>query len=195
MSKQEVVDAWDRAVPAAIHPARNVSEEAYWASGEAQAAAVAGAVPSGSTILDFGCGDGRVAIPLHRRGFSVVAVDSSRAMLGRLAAAEPAVATVWSDGSDLVAQLPRPVDTLLCLAVLIHHDWVTGTQLVDQLRRCVRPGGLLILDWPTSEHPEERAHWIGVTTWAPARQAAVADELGLQRVDRGLPWPTFVVGA
>jgi 2-polyprenyl-3-methyl-5-hydroxy-6-metoxy-1,4-benzoquinol methylase len=42
-------------------------------------------IPDGCEGLDFGCGDGRVAIPLAALGYEVTAVDSSQRMLDRLA--------------------------------------------------------------------------------------------------------------
>ena len=43
---------------------------------------VAGLAPPGGRILDAGCGTGRVAIELDRRGFPVVGVDLDASMLG-----------------------------------------------------------------------------------------------------------------
>ena len=49
-----------------------------------------------TTVLDAGCGTGRVAIELSRRGCQVVGVDVDPAMLG--AAREKAPDLVWIEG-------------------------------------------------------------------------------------------------
>jgi SAM-dependent methyltransferase len=43
-----------------------------------------GRLPIGASVLDLGCGTGRIARPLARLGHPVVAVDESRAMLARI---------------------------------------------------------------------------------------------------------------
>ena len=189
-----MVDAWDRADPKYIHPAReHVSEAAYWESGEEQAEQFAAVLPAGSRVLDFGCGDGRVAIPLRKRGLDVVAVDASPNMIRRLAANDPTMPSFVSDGSDLVEKLGAPVDAVICIAVLIHHDYRSCEQVLSHLRDVVRPGGVLILHWPLADRPEERRRWIEVTTWSDARQQDVARRLGLQFIDLGLAQRTLRV--
>lgn len=185
MNLQDVVQAWDRADPKYIHPTReHESEEAYWDSGEAEVGRFIGHLSPGATVLDFGCGDGRVAIPLHRRGFHVIAADSSVTMLNRLTEREPDIDTIRTDGSDLVERLGDlaldDVDAVLCLAVLIHHDYACAERILTSLVEALRPGGLLVLNWPTSPTPGERDSWIGITTWCPQRRAEIADQLGLK---------------
>ncbi|MEZ5321422.1 MAG: class I SAM-dependent methyltransferase [Microthrixaceae bacterium] len=58
------------------------------------------------TVLVAGCGAGRVAIELFRRGVTVVGVDSSLALLQDAAAAEPGVEWFRSDLDAL--SLPDP---------------------------------------------------------------------------------------
>ena len=45
------------------------------------------ALPSGSSILDMGCGTGRHAIRLAQEGYHVIGVDISQAMLDQARAA------------------------------------------------------------------------------------------------------------
>ena len=193
MKFQDVLAAWDAAPLDAIHPTRSVSEEAYRRSGEAQAKALAPVLPKNGRVVDFGCGDGRVTIPLYHLGVDVVGVDASPKMLDALSASAPEVPTRLSDGSDLAEQLGEPVDALICLAVLIHHDYSSSREIIANLRRAVRRGGRLILDWPVSETPTERRAWIEVTTWGAEQQAEVAKELGLRRVKRKLDWSVWTV--
>lgn len=48
---------------------------------EREVAFVAKLAPAGATILDLGCGTGRHLLPLARRGYHLVGIDNSRAML------------------------------------------------------------------------------------------------------------------
>ena len=50
---------------------------------EAYIADVIDMYPSGSTILDAGCGNGELVMQLDRRGMSVIGVDQSREMLSK----------------------------------------------------------------------------------------------------------------
>lgn len=194
MNAREVIDAWDKAGPKHIHPSRGVSEEAYWASGELTAQALAEALKPGSRVVDFGCGDGRVSIPLRGLGFDVTGADASPVMLAALAENDPDLPQVLTDGSDLYAKVGHKVDAVVCLAVLIHHERASALTVLDGLCQAVRKGGLLILDWPTSDHPEEATIWIDVTTWSPDVQRAEAEKRGLKRVEGGWPWAVYRQG-
>ncbi|MFJ9671332.1 class I SAM-dependent methyltransferase [Streptomyces sp. NPDC101221] len=193
MNLQDVVAAWDQADPASIHPTReHQDEDAYWASGSTQARLLAKEIGIGSKVLDFGCGDGRVAIPLRAMGIDVTGVDSSPRMLASLNQRDPNLTTLQSDGTDLGKHLGRrKMDAVYCLAVLIHHSYEDGAALIAALAKTVRKGGLLILDWPTSTSPRERSHWIGVTTWDSKQQAVQADRLGLTSLPTDLPWSVW----
>lgn len=190
MTAEDIIAAWNQPGAAgAIHPTRGISEDAYWASGRAQAELLQQDIPAGAKVLDFGCGDGRVAIPLRGMGYDVTGADASATMLTALAANDPGLKTVQSDGTNLDKR--RKYDAVYCLAVLIHHSYDTGEQLIANLRGVVKKHGLLILDWPVSPDPVEAATWINVTTWAQDRQDALVGKLGLTRIDEGQPWQVF----
>ncbi|WP_282790914.1 class I SAM-dependent methyltransferase [Streptomyces sp. CC224B] len=195
MTAEAVITAWDRADPAAIHPTRHVSEDAYWESGQVQADMLAQVIPDGARVLDFGCGDGRVAIPLAAHGYEVTAVDSSQRMLDRLARLafqRASLTTVNADADGIAAHLGRRrMDAVYALAVLIHHSWADCLHIIGRLRAATKLGGILVLDWPVSETPEEADSWIGVTTWSAQQQADACQRIGLEPVDSGLPWGVY----
>lgn len=193
VNMQDVLTAWDRANPASIHPTRRISEEAYWASGQAQADMIATVLKPACKVVDFGCGDGRVTIPLAARGFQITGVDASPVMLARLEKESPGIPTVESTGPDLHKKIGRKVDAVVCLAVLIHHGYEDAAGIIAGLARAVRKGGLLVLDWPSSDQPAERGHWIGVTTWSTEQQAAAAQGIGLTRIDADIPFTVWRV--
>jgi 2-polyprenyl-3-methyl-5-hydroxy-6-metoxy-1,4-benzoquinol methylase len=191
VSTDDVIRAWDVAHPDAIHPARSISEDAYWNSGRAQAELLATVLPAGIRVVDFGCGDGRVAIPLRRLGYDVTGADASNSMLARLTERDPEMPTVNSRGTDLYQALGKKTDALVSLAVLIHYGYADAMELLAGLRDAVRANGLLVLDWPTADEPTEAGSWIGVTTWSPQAQADACARLGLKPLDSELPWGVY----
>lgn len=186
-----VVEAWRKADPTFIHPLRNVSEEDYWESGRSQALQAAQWIPEGGTVLDFGCGDGRISLPLAKLGFRVTAVDASVEMLLRLQDQDgwrEINSIVLSDGLNLSDVLFNQLfDAVVCRAVLIHHSHADGALLVRQLTNVLKPGGVLIADWPLGPH-HERRDWIDVTYWEVSERQAVADANGLELINDGSVW-------
>ena len=192
MTAADVIQAWDQADPAAIHPLRRISEDAYWQSGKTQASMLADVIPDGAKVMDFGCGDGRVAIPLAGLGYEVTAVDASQRMLNRLTQHAPDMATVQADADELAAHLGRrKMDAIYSLAVLIHHSYTDCLHIIGRLRAATKLGGFLILDWPVSDQPSEADSWIGVTTWSQQQQTDARAEIGLEPVDSSLPWGVY----
>ncbi|HTE56969.1 MAG TPA: class I SAM-dependent methyltransferase [Kofleriaceae bacterium] len=192
MTAADIITAWDQAAPDAIHPTRRISEDAYWQSGEAQASMLATVIPDGAKVLDFGCGDGRVAIPMAALGYEVTAADSSQRMLDRLTERAPDVTTVHAAADGLAGHLGRrKMDAVYCLAVLIHHSYADCLDVIGRLRAATKLGGILVLDWPVSDRPEEGTVWLDVTTWSAQQQADACARIGLEPIDNGLPWGVY----
>lgn len=189
---KDVVEGWQVAPVTAIHPLAHVSDEAYWDSGRAQALEAAEWIPDGGTVMDFGCGNGRLTIPLAKLGYNVIGVDASPAMLDRVRTHadkdQLAVTLHLSDGVNLKTDLPVTswgrIDTIVCRAVLIHHDYEGVTELVNELVDVLKPGGFLVCDWPTGK-PYVRQNWTDVTTWEPKHRLKVAKAAGLELVQPG----------
>ncbi|MBI5707303.1 MAG: class I SAM-dependent methyltransferase [Armatimonadetes bacterium] len=74
-------------------------------------------LPAGSSILDMGCGVGRHAVELAKRGFQVTGVDLSEGMLAQARRAEEeagvSVAWVHADGKTFRSQ--QLFDAAICL--------------------------------------------------------------------------------
>ena len=192
VTANDVIKAWEQADPTAIHPLRQVSEDAYWESGRVQADMLATVIPDGAKVMDFGCGDGRVAIPLAGLGYEVTAVDSSQKMLDRLTERAPDITTVQAAADGIAGHLGRrKMDAVYSLAVLIHHSYADCLNIVAKLRAATKLGGILVLDWPLSDQPSEADSWIGVTTWSPQLQADACARIGLEPVDSDLPWGVY----
>lgn len=191
MTAADIIQAWDQADPSAIHPTRAIDEDTYWASGQNQAALIGTVLADGCKVVDFGCGDGRVAIPLRALGYDVTAVDASQNMLDRLHEHDRDMPTVLSAGTGLYAVLGKKVDAVVSLAVLIHHNYADCLDLLTELRQAVKLGGTLILDWPVSDQPVEGQAWLEVTTWSQEAHDDACASIGLKAVDARLPWGVY----
>ena len=74
-------------------------------------------LPAGAAVLDVGCGTGRHAVELARRGYAVTGLDLSSEMLARAAdAARAANVTIeWIHSNATRFALPRKYDAAVCL--------------------------------------------------------------------------------
>lgn len=196
MKHDDVVAAWDADTEGNLHPFDPDSPE-FWDVGVYQAAHVAQYTPPGGTVLDHGCGNGRLTIPLGRLGFRVYAADASRAQLRHLVkrlkdSGESVRSIILSDGRTIVGAkgtytgareiLPEMFDTIVARAVLIHHAPEDVMEVVAGLVQALRPGGHFIADWPTGI-PVTRDGYLGVTVWGKEERAAFCATLGLEAVD------------
>ena len=77
---------------------------------------VHGAIPPGSSVLELGCGTGRITHPLVTLGHTVVAIDESPEMLAHVRDAEKVCARI----EDLA--LGRRFDVVLLASHLINTD-------------------------------------------------------------------------
>lgn len=107
---------------------------------------IAAAVPAGATILELGCGVGRVTHPLAERGFTVTAVDESAEMLERVRG----VRTVRSPIETL--ELDERFDVVLLGSFLVHAGDVAVRQgLLRTCRRHVADGGRVLIQRQTED--------------------------------------------
>jgi len=98
---------------------------------------------SPSSVLDAGCGTGRVAIELARRGVEVIGVDPDASMLATARARAPEL--TWVEASMVGLDLGRRVD-LVVMAGNVPLFTPAGTQagLVAGCAVHVADGGLLV---------------------------------------------------
>ncbi len=105
---------------------------------------VASLVPTGSRVLDAGCGTGRVARELTRRGYACVGVDEDAAMIAYAAAHDPGTRYVRQDLATLF--LRSQAFDLVLLAGNVVPLLAPGS-LPEVMRRVaahVEPGGLVV---------------------------------------------------
>ncbi len=96
-----------------------------------------------SSVLDAGCGTGRVAIELARHGIEVVGADADESMLATARRAAPTIGWVQADLTEL--DLGRTFD-LVVMAGNVPLFTPPGTEaaLVAGVARHVADGGLLV---------------------------------------------------
>lgn len=105
----------------------------------------------GARVLDLGCGQGRDALMIARRGHSVTGVDLSPAGIdSMLAAARAEALAVTGEVADIVGYLPDGSFDVILLDRTLHMlDAADRLTVLARVSAQVAPGGwLLILDEP-----------------------------------------------
>lgn len=108
-------------------------------------------------IADLGCGPGPHALALARRGYDVVGIDGSRKMIevARERAARDGVDAAFEVG-DLSGPLPfTDASVGGVLAILVIQHLADPASFFAETRRCLRPGGHLLVRAPTRRGTNE----------------------------------------
>ena len=104
-------------------------------------------------VADLGCGPGAHALALARRGYDVVGIDGSPAMVeaARARAARDKISARF-DVADVRAPL-RFADASLTgvLAILVLQHLPDPAAFTAEIRRCLRPGGHLLITAPSRD--------------------------------------------
>jgi SAM-dependent methyltransferase len=130
------------------------------------------------SVLDAGCGTGRVAIELSRRGHPVVGVDVDEAMIETARVKAPGLAWVHGDLADPRLDLGRTFDVVVMAGnVLIFVPSGSEQQVIANAARWLHPGGLLVTGY--SLQPDG---------FDPRRHDALAARSGLQLQGRWSTW-------
>ncbi len=99
----------------------------------------------GARVLDAGCGTGRVAVELARRGHSVVGVDADSDMLAAARVKEPGISWIHADLGDLATHLDDTFDlAVLAGNVMIFLEPGSEGPVLSQLADRLAPQGLLV---------------------------------------------------
>ncbi len=117
---------------------------------------VAAAVPAGASILELGCGTGRMTRQLVERGLAVTAVDESPAMLEHVRGAKTVCARI--EGLDLA----RRFDAVLLASNLLSTDF---EQRRAFLATCARHSDVVVLETlPLGWTPTSGSRTLGEVT-------------------------------
>lgn len=133
----------------------------------------AGLVPEFApmTVLEYGCGIGRLALPLARRPGSVTAVDRSPAMLTRAReeARRQAVDHIEFLTPEELFAGGRRFDLVVCYHVLQRLRRRDARALVGSLSGLIAPGGVGVFQWP---YRSAASAAVRATRWARERVPA-----------------------
>lgn len=103
-------------------------------------------------VLDLACGYGRITLPLAQAGHQMTGLDLSGFLLGqaRAAAQQTHAAIAWQEGDmrTLPADWSGRFDAVLNLfsAFGYFHEPEDNQQVLAEVARVLRPGGVFILD-------------------------------------------------
>jgi cyclopropane fatty-acyl-phospholipid synthase-like methyltransferase len=140
----------------------DVATDAFFETGEADIAALIPAIasllgrePSLGTSLDFGCGAGRLTIPLARRSTTTVACDIAPTMVAH------AAQNVRNAGLQNVAfvgidDLTGPFDFICSLLVFQYIPPSAGYSIIRSLLNLLAPGGVAALHVVSGSSPRSR---------------------------------------
>jgi SAM-dependent methyltransferase len=149
---------------------RHPDVERFWAEGERAVDAILGElaieIRTGDSIVEIGCGVGRLTRALAARAAHVVALDVSSEMLARARALNPEVRNVsWvhGDGESLAGVPDASADGCFSHVVFQHLPRPELTLgYVREMGRVLRPGGWAAFGLSTDpgvHRPRRRAGW------------------------------------
>ena len=117
-----------------------------------------------TTMLDVGCGAGRVMLQaLHRGARIVVGTDLSMGMLQRAAVLDPPATGVVRCDASALPVAPGRFHLVTCALMMGHSPDMPGA--LAEIVRALAPGGILVL---TDFHPEATRHGWERTFTDPA---------------------------
>jgi len=125
---------------------------------------------AGTRVLDLGAGTGRLSAVLLGMGVDVVAVEPDDAMRALVPAGAQALA-------GTAEQIPLPDRSVNAVMVGQAWHWFDHEQALAQVRRVLRPGGVLGLLWNVFD---DRVPWVAELVAAASaedRLSAMDDEL------------------
>jgi SAM-dependent methyltransferase len=133
----------------------NKSREEFFLTGEDHVARILNLISENfdeklvlSSVLDFGCGVGRLAIPFARRAGKCVGVDVSPAMLSEAAinSTEAGIQNIeYINSSNGFSEIKDQFSLVHTYLVLQHIPWSRGRKIIQQLAGKVENGGFLAI--------------------------------------------------
>jgi ubiquinone/menaquinone biosynthesis C-methylase UbiE len=144
------------------------------------------------TLVDFGCGTGRLAIhaipALHEGRY--IGIDISQEMLRRLderlkthAASETSRVSLMHQTSDAFQLADATVDMLCAFSVFTHMEHEDTYRYLRSARRIVRPGGRIVFSCLAMDTPLARSVFLESASgdmqarWATARNVTTTREM------------------
>lgn len=109
---------------------------------------------------DMGCGPGHVARYLHDRGVRVCGIDLSPEMLQKARELNPTIE--FREGNMMTLDIPDATWAgITAFYSIIHIPRANVVQALSELRRVLRPGGLLLLAFHIGDDVVHLDEWWG----------------------------------
>lgn len=112
-------------------------------------------------ICDMGCGPGQIARYLHDRGAKVCGVDLSRAMIERALLLHPDISFQQGDMLALTEVADNSYGGVAAFYSIVHIPRPAVVQALRELKRVLRPGGVLLLTFHLGEKIIHLDEWWG----------------------------------
>lgn len=112
-------------------------------------------------ICDMGCGPGQVARYLYDRGVKVCGVDLSPAMVERAQSLHPDIPFRQGDMLALTDVADNSYGGVAAFYSIIHVPRPTVMQALQELKRVLRRGGVLLLTFHIGQETIHRDEWWG----------------------------------
>ena len=133
-----------------------------------------------ASVLDAGCGTGRVAIELAARGVDVVGVDLDPAMIGHARVKAPELP--WIEADLATVDVGRRFDVVVMAGnVMIFVAPRTEAAVIANMARHVEPGGCLVAGFQLGRS-------FGVDSYDVAAADAGLEHVGRFSTWEGAPW-------
>lgn len=134
--------------------------------GERELRVIRTLVPSGSQVLDYGCGTGRTTLDHLRRGCQVTAYDLSGKMLVRAEAKAQQLGLLAEFTTDITRLANRTWPIVTCIGVLDYYP--DPAPLLRTLCEYLSPKGRLIVTYPNALSPLGWLYRLGSRFTIPA---------------------------
>jgi len=112
-----------------------------------------------SRILDIGCGDGSISLPLLRLGRHLTLLDFSSSMtaIARSNVPQHLAASIDVRNEDFTTAefAEHSFDLIICIGVMAHVD--SPDRLLHKIYQLLKPNGAVILEFTDAYHP---VSWI-----------------------------------
>ena len=130
-------------------------------------AKLASIAQANDTVLDLGCGPGKVALGLKQRFSRVVGVDPSAAMLSIARGLDDTNQIEWIEGDAETTQYGETKFNLIVAGASIH--WMDHPSLFSHLKHHVTPRHVFaVLDGDGADNPPWEADWQAfLGKWVP----------------------------
>ena len=173
MTRQGATRRWSRWVQASFGTA---ADQYQRGRPEYPQSAVGWLVPRWArSVLDLGAGTGKLTRSLVAAGLEVTAVEPSREMRERLAAAVPGAVVL----AGTAERIPLAADSVDAVVVAHAWHWFDAALTVPEIARVLVPGGSLSLVWNIRDETEPWAAALGAIMHRHSRQAIDASpEIG-----------------